>query len=238
VAEGTVPEVCLLDPDGDVASYVESTGAGFKSSVWACYHTCLYEATTSFGKLGIVPFAVGAPFAVLVAEELFASGCKFLISLSSAGRISPDIPQSCYVVIDEALRGEGTSLAYVPGRPSILADQVLAGSAYQKLLAEKIPVVRGTSWTTDAPFRETERAIALAACQGAIAVEMEAAGLYAFAQATGATVLCLAHLTNDMAVEPGDFEKGASNGAEQALRIVEIIDRAWIRGNPGPGRSS
>lgn len=223
LAGGTVPEVCLLDPDGDIARYVESTGAGKASPIWACYHTSLYETAASFGRLGIVPFAVGAPFAVLVAEELFSSGCKFLISLSSAGRISPNISHSCYVVIDKALRGEGTSLAYVPAGQSILADQALAGYAYQMLSAENIPVVRGASWTTDAPFRETECAIATAASQGALTVEMEAAALYAFAQASGAKVLCLAHITNDMAVETGDFEKGACNGAEQAMRIVEII---------------
>ena len=38
-------------------------------------------------RLGVVGFAVGAPFAVLVAEELFASGCELLISMTSAGQI-------------------------------------------------------------------------------------------------------------------------------------------------------
>jgi len=41
------------------------------------------------GELGIVGWAVGAPFAVLVAEQLFASGCRLLISVTSAGQITP-----------------------------------------------------------------------------------------------------------------------------------------------------
>jgi len=225
VTNGSVPAICLLDPDGDVARYVAAKHEGAKSTAWACYHTRLHEANLSCGTIGIVPFAVGGPFAVLVAEELFASGCKLLISLASAGRISAELPQSCYVVIDQALRGEGTSYAYLPPEQAVLADQHLAGAAYRALMEAQVTVIRGVSWTTDAPFRETRCAIDVAASQGAVAVEMEAAALYAFAQVKGASVLCLAHVTNDMAVEAGDFEKGASNGAEQALKIVDIIGR-------------
>ena len=36
---------------------------------------------------------------------------------------------------------------------------------------------------------------------------MEAAALYAFARATNNNVLCLAHVTNTMAVAEQDFEK-------------------------------
>jgi hypothetical protein len=40
-------------------------------------------------EYGIVGCAVGAAFAVLIAEELFASGCRLLISVTSAGQIAP-----------------------------------------------------------------------------------------------------------------------------------------------------
>jgi len=229
--QGLAPRVCLLDPDGDVAHYAHRAGIGDRSPVWACYHTDLFEVSIPFGMAGIVGRAVGAPFAVLVAEELFASGCQLLISLTSAGRIATEIPQSCYVVIDRALRGEGVSHSYLPPGDSVDADPGLATLAYEAVRALGIPIVRGTSWTTDAPFRETESAISIAAQQGALAVEMEAAGLYAFAQVRNVHLVCLAHVTNDMAVESGDFEKGASNGAEQALSIVDAIATAFFRGS-------
>ena len=54
----------------------------------------------------------GAPFAVLVAEELFACGCRTLISLTSAGQIVPAGSPPYFVVIDRALRDEGTSYHY------------------------------------------------------------------------------------------------------------------------------
>ena len=53
--------------------------------------------------------AVGAPFAVLVAEQLFASGCRLLISVTSAGQIVSTAPPPYFVLIDRALRDEGTS---------------------------------------------------------------------------------------------------------------------------------
>ena len=66
----------------------------------------------------------------------------------------------------------------------------------------------GASWTTDAPFRETEEAIAAALHAGILAVEMEAAALYAFAKARGRSVVCFAHVTNQMGRIDEDFEKG------------------------------
>ncbi len=84
-------------------------------------------------------------------------------------------------------------------------------------------IVVGSSWTTDAPFRETEEAIAAARTKGILAVEMEAAALYAFARATNKSVLCLAHVTNTMAVAEQDFEKGEADGTVDALRVLEAI---------------
>jgi hypothetical protein len=49
---------------------------------------------------------------------------------------------------------------------------------------------------------------------------MEAAALYAFAEARGRSVLCFAHVTNRMGQIDGDFEKGAADGVEDALALV------------------
>jgi purine-nucleoside phosphorylase len=79
----------------------------------------------------------------------------------------------------------------------------------------------GPSWPTDAPFRETAEAIEAARAKGILAVEMEAAALYAFARAARARVLCLAHVTNTMGMSGEDFEKGEADGMPDALAILE-----------------
>ena len=77
-----VPEICVLDPDGDVVRHIKRNGSGRTHEGWACYHTELLAFDLDgVGEVGIVGCAVGAPFAVLVAEQLFASGCRLLVSV-------------------------------------------------------------------------------------------------------------------------------------------------------------
>ena len=90
------------------------------------------------------------------------------------------------------------------------ADLRLVELIMRALKRQQLPVFVGPSWTTDAPFRETASAIDHAKAKGVLAVEMEAAALYAFAQARSVPVLCLAHVTNTMGQSEGDFEKGTA----------------------------
>jgi uridine phosphorylase len=130
-------------------------------------------------------------------------------------------------VIDRALRDEGTSYHYLPPAEFSEADPGLVESAMHGLSGLGLPIYRGAAWTTDAPFRETDAAIARSRQLGILAVEMEAAALYAFARARNRPVLCLAHVTNQMAVETGDFEKGEADGAHASLKLVAAVARAW-----------
>jgi purine-nucleoside phosphorylase len=61
--------------------------------------------------------------------------------------------------------------------------------------------------------------------KGLLAVEMEAAALYAFAQARSKPVICFAHVTNQMARMEGDFEKGEADGAVDALALIAAVAR-------------
>jgi len=225
-----VPEICVLDPDGDVVRHIKRNGSGRTHEGWACYHTELLAFDLDgVGEVGIVGCAVGAPFAVLVAEQLFASGCRLLVSVTSAGQITPIGPTPYFVLIDRAVRDEGTSYHYLP--PTTFAeapDKTLLNRAEQALLGlTGISVYRGPTWTTDAPYRETEAAIASARDLGALAVEMEAAALYAFANAAHRSVICFAHVTNAMAQTEGDFEKGEADGTTATLTVVAAAIRAW-----------
>ena len=227
-----VPEICVLDPDGDVVRHLKRTGAGRIHEGWACYHTELLAFDLDgIGEVGIVGCAVGAPFAVLVAEQLFASGCRLLVSVTSAGRINAIGPTPYFVLIDRALRDEGTSYHYLPGSTFAEAPDVplLARVEETGYTLADIALHRGATWTTDAPYRETEPAIARARQLGALAVEMEAAALYAFSTTSGHSVVCFAHVTNSMAQTEGDFEKGEADGAKATLAVVAATARAWRR---------
>jgi len=89
----SVPEVCILDPDGDIVRALRTDGRGQPFPVWACYHTEMLAFDLAGERVGIVGCAVGASFAVLVAEQMFASGCRLLLSITSAGRIASELPE-------------------------------------------------------------------------------------------------------------------------------------------------
>jgi uridine phosphorylase len=230
LSPGKIPEICVLDPDGDIVRALRRAGRAALSPRWACYHTDLFEFDHEDITFGIIGCAVGSAFAVLLAEELFVSGCRLLVSVTSAGQICPQDDPPYFVVIDRALRDEGTSYHYQPPSEFAAADPALVALAAGALRNSGVRVYQGASWTTDAPFRETAAAIGRARALGILAVEMEAAALYAFAGARNRPVLCLAHVTNRMAVDPGDFEKGEDDGAQASLAVVAAIARAWRGG--------
>jgi purine-nucleoside phosphorylase len=221
-----IPQVCLLDPDGDIVKHLLRRGLAALNPNWACYHTEMYEYKLGGRVIGIVGNAVGSPFAVLVAEEMFASGCAILLSLTSAGRISerPDLPR--FLVISKALRDEGTSDHYIARSSFCFPNRLMLKAIASGIGNSPLPLGFGTSWTTDAPFRETAAAVRRARRLGAECVEMEAAALYAFAQARQKEVICIAHITDSMAQFKGDFEKGAENGSVDSLILIEFLLRA------------
>jgi uridine phosphorylase len=228
ISDGSVPKVCILDPDGDIAQHLLSTGQAAIHPHWACYHTKLYIFHQDSVEYGIIPHVVGASFAVLVAEELFVSGCKLLISMTSAGQIVPMGQPPYFVLIERALRDEGTSYHYLPPAPYSQIDPTLLTCLEGAFAGASARVLGGATWTTDAPFRETEHAIVYARSEGILGVEMEAAALYAFAQVKGKAVICFAHITNQMGQIEGDFEKGVDQGSHDALDVIRQAARRWL----------
>ena len=230
--DGTVPGVCVLDPDGDIVRQAKASGRAIRDPDWACYHTDLYLMAHGDLQLGIVPCAVGAPFAVLVAEQLFSAGCRLLVSITSSGQLVELRPPPYFILIERSLRDEGTSYHYLPPSDFSAARPGLIAAMEGAFAGLKVPVERGATWTTDAPFRETPAAIADMKAMGLLAVEMEAAALYAFAEARGKAVVCFAHVTNQMAQIEGDFEKGEANGSVDAIAVIAAAARAWLRTAP------
>jgi len=236
--EVDVPEVCLLDPDGDIVRHLRATGQATEHPGWACYHTTLWVFDLDGSEVGVIGCAVGASFAVLLAEQLLASGCELLISVTSAGSITAVADPPYFVLIDRALRDEGTSHHYLPPADWSEAPAGIVARLDGHLGGLAQVVATGSTWTTDAPYRETVEAIAHAESLGILAVEMEAAALYAFAAVRALDVVCVAHVTNAMATDGDDFEKGEAAGARDALELVGRIVALLLAGLPGCGGSA
>ncbi len=215
-----IPEICILDPDGDLVKYLLEKDKAKKSECWACYHSDLYTFSIGNTDIGIIPCIVGSSYAVLVSEQLFASGCAFLISITSSGIISKTENEQRFALITESIRDEGTSYHYLPKDIPAKISETLLDSLNK---VERKLWFNTKSWTTDAPYRETETAIQAMIKENVTCVEMEASALYAFAQARQKRVVCFAHLTNTMAQQEGDFEKGEYFGSIETLQLIEEV---------------
>lgn len=231
VKDCKVPDVCILDPDGDLVEYLIRTGQAEINECWACYHTNLYSVRQSGFQFAVLGCGVGSSFAVLIAEQLFASGCKMLISVTSAGIVNPTKKNSKFVLIEHALRDEGTSYHYLPPSEMSAINPVLLDSLTSFYSKTDLSIETGISWTTDAPYRETQNAIDEAKKLNVVCVEMEAAALYAFAKAKNKNVICFAHLTNTMAQTEGDFEKGEEMGSLDTMELIHQTIRAIAKSN-------
>jgi uridine phosphorylase len=225
VPRDPVPPICILEFDGDLTDWLVSTGAAKRWNSWACFHTTMHALQVEGTSCGIVPRTIGGPYAALISEQLKSSGARVILGLTSAGRVAASVPVPSLVVATAAIRDEGTSYHYLsPDRPAV-AHGKLAEALERGLTSLGIPVLSGAVWTTDAPYRETNRQLVRYAQQGVLAVEMQAASLFAFSIARGTPVGMVAHVTNGVDNQAALFEKGPH---EFGLRLLEAMCRAAI----------
>ncbi|MGE3842929.1 MAG: nucleoside phosphorylase [Vicinamibacterales bacterium] len=212
-----VPPVCVLDFDGDLFDGLVVDGSSRPVAEWACFHTPMIAVRRHGMRCGVVPRTIGGPFAVLVAEQLVAAGAKVVVGLTSSGRLAPSLPLPSLVIATEAVRDEGTSLHYLPAGERVSAPQPSLTAALAESLSAVAPVSRGLVWTTDAPYRETRRQVRHWAAAGALAVEMQAASLFAFAQTRRAALGVVAMVSNS-----GDHTGDQFDTGEHAYRVAVL----------------
>lgn len=217
VRTAALPPLCVLDFDGDLFDGLIHEGTAAPVPGWACFHTPMVAVRRHGVRCGVVPRTIGGPFAVLVAEQLIAGGARVVIGLTSSGRLAPTLPLPSLVIATEAIRDEGTSLHYLPPSERVTAPGEPLIDALAERLAAVAPVSRGLVWTTDAPYRETRQQVRHWAAAGALAVEMQAASLFAFAQARKATVAVVALVSNDGEHAGDQFDTG-----EHAYRVAVL----------------
>jgi uridine phosphorylase len=220
---GNVPAVCILEFDGDITDWLVREGIAKPFEPWACFHTSMFVMELEGVTCGIVARTIGGPYAVLIAEQLQAAGAKLIVGLTSAGRVSPDLPLPCLVVAASAIRDEGTSYHYLPPSREVACTSPVVPLLERELIATGWSVRTGRVWTTDAPYRETEVQIKKWARDGVLAVEMQAASLFAFGIARQASVASVLMVSNAIDHTGEQFDTGSQ---DDGLRILKGIARA------------
>ena len=118
-------------------------------------------------------------------EELGLLGITKFFACGSAGQIEHNIPPEEFVLVDKAIRDEGTSYHYIKPSVYVETDTELTQHIATYLAENDFKFNTSVTWTTDAFFRETPLAVKKRKSQGAVAVEMECAGWAAVAKFRG-----------------------------------------------------
>jgi len=134
-------------------------------------------------NLGVVGnFGIGAPGTATVMEEMIAAGAKNFILIGEAGTIQKNIKIGSIVVCERAIRDEGTSHHYLKPSKYSHASADLVNKIKKSLNNIGKEYVVGTSWTIDAPYRETVAEARKYQKEGVATVEMEASAVFAVAK--------------------------------------------------------
>jgi uridine phosphorylase len=130
----------------------------------------------------------GAPTAVMTLEELVAFGITKFVNLGAAGGLQKNMQIGDIVICDRAIRDEGTSHHYLPDGKYAYACKDLTEGLCAASARKGIPYRKATSWTIDAPYRETVEELRFYRNEGVATVEMEASALFAVGTHRGVSV--------------------------------------------------
>jgi uridine phosphorylase len=142
----------------------------------------VYEIERHGQRLGVFHPGVGAPLAAAFLEEAIALGFRTFVAVGGAGALLPDLVLGHVVVVDRAVRDEGTSFHYLAAARSVDAQPVGVAALAETLSDAGVPYLTGCSWTTDAIYRETRPRVERRVAEGCLTVEMEAAAFFAVAR--------------------------------------------------------
>ena len=145
----------------------------------------IYEVNYKGKRFGFYKGRLGAPACVGCFEEVIALGAKRIILLGNCGVLDRNIKDCGIIIPRKAIRDEGTSYHYAPVSDYIDVNKKYVEEFKEVLKEFGYPYVEGTTWTTDAFFRETEKKIAMRKEMGAICVEMECAAMQAMCDFRG-----------------------------------------------------
>lgn len=171
---------------------------------------------------------IGAPAAATVLEEMAVRGVRDCIAFGACGSLREDLPIGSVVLPTFAYADEGTSRHYgAPRRPR--PSPSLVAAIRVACQSRGFSYRTGGVWTTDAPYRETRVMARNLTRSGVVAVEMEAAALYAVARYRGLRAASLMVVSDELGGEgwmPG-FRNAAFLRAKRKARraVVDALTK-------------
>ena len=178
-------------------------------------------------RLAVMQPGVGAPLAVMFFEELIALGCRRFVAVGGAGALLHDLTLGHAIVVDSAVRDEGTSFHYLPPGRVVDADPHGVKVLSAVLDEAEVPYRVARSWTTDAIYRETRSRVERRQAEGCAVVEMEASALIAVARYRGVRFAHLLLAADSLAGDAWDH-RGWTTAREARDGLFRLAARAAL----------
>lgn len=184
IPDGGLPETFICPFDQSILDGMLSSGQ--LTEIGAILSVNGREPIYTFAHeghvFGVILARLGAPSVVGTFEELHHFGVERVVVFGPCGVIRSEQLPDRLVIPTAALRDEGTSYHYAPAADVISAQKHCVTLMEEVFADNELPYDEGTTWTTDAFFRETRAKTAQRARQGARFVDMEASALMAWSQ--------------------------------------------------------
>ena len=146
----------------------------------------VYSVKKTKGKVAVLTsFGGGSPMVMELAEELTVMGARKMILMTWGGTLQHDLKPGDIIVCNRAIRDEGASHHYLPTEKYVDANSALVDELVDAIRARGRQCSVGTTWTTDAPYRETREEVIQYQSEGVKTVEMESAGLFTVGRVRG-----------------------------------------------------
>jgi uridine phosphorylase len=180
----------------------------------------VYSYSTPNGDVTVAHPGVGAPLAAGFTEELVACGVTTFVACGGAGALRDDLTLGHVMIVDSAVRDEGTSFHYAEPSRIIEADENGVRTLEAVLIKNDVPHFIGRTWTTDALFRETRSRVERRIDEGCSMVDMESSAFMAVAKYRGLRFAQLLYAGDSLAGDTWD-----SRSWDSALGVREGLFR-------------
>ena len=169
------------------------------------YH--VYTGYYKGRKVSVAVHGIGGPSAAIVFEELYMLGVKVMVRLGTCGGLIPELDIGDFVVATGAAYNCGGTIgAYVPESCMTTAPTPdLTLELYKNARNQTERVFAGPVFSSDAFYAENPEFAKRWASRGVIAVEMEAATLFALGTLRGFRTAALLVVADNLVV-PGKQE--------------------------------
>jgi len=185
----------------------------------------LHETKRTKNPVAILTnFGGGAPIVAELAEELVVMGLRKMILMTWGGTLQPDLEPGDIVVCNRAIRDDGTSHHYLPPSKYVDADAALVEKLVRAVRSRGGKPSTGTTWTTDAPYRETRKEVKQYQLEGVKVVEMESSGLFTVGQMRGVQTTSVVVVMDSLAT----FEWKAPERLDGIMHSLELVYQAAI----------